>query len=261
LTERTFVELSGGRIEYRWFGPPVVDAGRPVLVLLHEGLGCVELWRDFPDRLAAATGCRVLAYSRFGYGASAPCALPRPVRYMHDEAIDVLPELLQALAVRQHILVGHSDGGSIALIHAGSAERPGLVAMVTMAAHIFNEPINTVAITKAREAYDGGKLREALARYHGSNTDCAFRGWSEAWLSDGFRKWNLEEYLPGISVPSLIIQGEDDEYGTVAQVDGIMAGLRSEKSSLMIPNCGHSPHRDRPAETVAAISDFAARFM
>jgi len=258
MSGRQIIELTGGPIEYQWLGPVAVDADRACLILLHEGLGCIELWRDFPDRLAEATGCRVLVYSRYGYGGSGPCALPRPTRYMHDEALDVLPELLQALEVRRHILVGHSDGGSIALIHASAAAQTGLCGMVTMAAHIFNEPINTIAITKAREAYDSGKLRGALARYHGDNTDCAFRGWSEAWLSEGFRNWNLEEYLPGIRVPALIIQGADDEYGTLAQVDGIMNGLTCPKERLILPDCGHSPHRDRPDETVSAISRFAA---
>lgn len=259
MAERSFANLSAGPIEYQWFGPVAVDAERPVLVLLHEGLGCVDLWRDFPEDLARATGCRVLAYSRYGYGHSAPCGLPRPVRYMHDEALDVLPELLQALGISTYILIGHSDGGSIALIHAGSAHRPGLVGMATMAAHIFNEPMNTVAITAARSAFDGGKLRDALARYHGDNTDCAFRGWSEAWLSDAFQDWNLEEYLPGIRVPSLIIQGQNDEYGTLAQVDGIIDGLTGRTERLILPSCGHSPHRDRPKEAVSALARFVTQ--
>lgn len=252
-----FVELSRGPVEYAWSGPAVVDSERPAIILLHEGLGCVELWRDFPERLAAETGCRVLTYSRHGYGRSAPCRLPRPPTYMHDEATLVLPELLAALEIRRHMLVGHSDGGSIALINAGAAPQPGLIGMVTMAAHIFNEPINTVAITRAREAYDSGKLKEALSRYHGDNTDCAFRGWSEAWLSEAFRHWNLEEYLPAIAVPGLIMQGENDEYGTAEQVDGIMRGLTCPSESLMLPACGHSPHRDQPEMTLGAIRRFA----
>jgi pimeloyl-ACP methyl ester carboxylesterase len=257
LSETSFIELSGGPVEYAWAGPVAVDAERPSIILLHEGLGSVDLWRDFPEKLAGETGCRVLTYSRYGYGRSAPCMLPRPARYMHDEALHVLPELLQILEIRRHILVGHSDGGSIALIHAGAAAQPGLAGMVTMAAHIFNEPINTVAITKAREAYDSGKLREALAKYHGVNTDCAFRGWSEAWLSDDFRQWNLEEFLPDIAIPSLIMQGENDEYGTIEQVNGIMRGLTCPKESLILPSCGHSPHRDQPEMTLAAIRRFA----
>lgn len=257
MTQANFIELSGGHIEYRWSGPALVEADRPAVVLLHEGLGCVDLWRDFPDQLADELSCRVLSYSRYGYGRSAPCALPRPTRYMHDEGLHVLPELLAALGVRRHILVGHSDGGSIALINAGAAAREGLIGMVTMAAHIFNEPINTVAINQAQKAFNSGKLRDALRKYHGENTDCAFRGWSEAWLSDGFQSWNLEEFLPGVRVPSLIMQGEDDEYGTSAQVNGIMDGLTGDKEALMLPACGHSPHRDQPEMTLGAIRRFA----
>jgi pimeloyl-ACP methyl ester carboxylesterase len=257
VSETHFVELSRGSIEYRWSGPVVVEADRPTIVLLHEGLGCVELWREFPDQLAEETSCRVLTTSRYGYGRSAPCALPRPTRYMHDEAISVLPELLQALEVRRHILVGHSDGGSIALINAAAAPQPGLIGMVTMAAHIFNEPINAMAINRACEAFEAGRLREALSKYHGDNTDCAFLGWSGAWLSDDFRDWDLREYLPRIAVPSLIMQGENDEYGTAEQVDGIMAGLVCTKEQLFLPSCGHSPHRDQTEMTLTAIRRFA----
>lgn len=257
MSEARLIELPGGPIEYKWSGPAVADADQPVMVLLHEGLGCVELWRDFPERLAEETGCRVLSYSRYGYGGSAPCALPRPTRYMHDEGLHVLPQVLAALEIRRHILVGHSDGGSITLVNAGGAAQDGMVGLVTMAAHIFNEPINTVAINQAKKAFDSGKLRDALARYHGDNTECAFRGWSEAWLSEGFGNWNLEEFLPSIKVPCLIMQGQDDEYGTMAQVEGIMAGLTCKKESLMLPACGHSPHRDQPEMTLGAIRRFA----
>ncbi|WP_416897757.1 MAG: alpha/beta fold hydrolase [Minwuia sp.] len=251
------VELSRGAVEYAWFGPPVSDAADPVIVLLHEGLGCVALWRDFPDRLSDATGLRVLAYSRYGYGGSAPCVLPRPISYMHDEALDVLPELLRALEIGPHLLVGHSDGGSIALINAGGAAEPGLRGVVTLAAHIFSEPVSIESIAKAKKGYELGRLKEALSRYHGANTDCAFLGWADAWLSGDFEDWNLEEYLPGIDVPCLVIQGEDDEYGTPAQVEGIAAGLTVRHETLMMPACGHSPHRDRTGETLSAIRRFA----
>ncbi|WP_417514534.1 alpha/beta fold hydrolase [Minwuia sp.] len=251
------VDLAGGTVEYRWYGPAAVDAELPVYVLLHEGLGCVALWRDFPERLAERLGRRVLAYSRYGYGGSSPCALPRPVTYMHDEARDVLPELLAALGIGAHVLVGHSDGGSIALIYAGSGPRAELRGLVTIAAHIFGEPINAAAINQARSAFDTGKLREALARYHGTNTDCAFRGWSEAWLSPGFADWNLETFLPGIDVPILIVQGSDDEYGTLAQVEGIAAGVSGPHETLVLPACGHAPHRDQPDAMLSAISRFS----
>ncbi len=251
--------LNQGRIEYRWFG----DRERtPTLVLLHEGLGCVDLWRTFPDALAARTGCGVLAYSRHGYGRSAPCALPRPISYMHDDARDVLPELLAHLKVGPHVLVGHSDGGSIALIHAGSVAGPDLKGLVTMAAHIFIEDVSVQSISAASSAFAEGKLRDALARHHGANVDCAFRGWADSWLNPAFRDWNLEEFLPAIRVPSLIIQGVDDEYGTAAQVDRIIAGIRGgsdvSAQALMLADCGHAPQKDQPDQTLAAIGAFVA---
>ncbi|MDF1720867.1 MAG: alpha/beta hydrolase [Minwuia sp.] len=251
--------LTGGDIEYCWFGSP--DSAL-TLVLLHEGLGCVDLWRDFPDRLAATTACRVLVYSRHGYGRSAPCKLPRPVSYMHDDARDALPELLEFLNVGRHVLVGHSDGGSIALIHAGSVAGPGLQGVVTMAAHIFIEDVSVRSIAVASQAFAAGKLRDALARYHGSNVDCAFRGWADSWLNPAFRDWNLEGFLPQIRVPCLIIQGEDDEYGTAAQVARTVAGIRSggkgTAEALMLANCGHAPQQDQPDTTLSAIGAFVA---
>jgi len=254
-----FAPLKGGDIEYRWYGP--ADSVL-TLVLLHEGLGCVDLWRDFPDALAQATGCRVLAYSRHGYGRSAACDLPRPISYMHDDARDVLPELLACLDVGPHVLIGHSDGGSIALIHAGSVAGPDLKGVVTMAAHIFIEDVSVQSITLANDAYASGKLRDALARHHGSNVDCAFRGWADSWLNPAFRHWNLEEFLPAIRVPVLVMQGVDDAYGTAAQVDGIVAGIRQGghvvPQSLMLPDCGHAPQKDQPERTLAAIGAFVA---
>jgi len=259
MSDIRFVSLANGDIEYRWYGDQSGNCGAALtLVLLHEGLGCVDLWRDFPSALAAGTGCRVLAYSRHGYGRSAPCALPRPVSYMHDDARDVLPELLQALEIGDHILVGHSDGGSIALINAGGAARPGLRGVVTMAAHIFIEDVSVRSIAAASEAYATGRLREALQRYHGANVDCAFRGWAESWLNPAFLDWNLTAFLPGISVPCLVMQGVNDEYGTVAQVDGIIAGIGEGAQALMLADCGHAPHQDQPQATLDAIGEFVA---
>lgn len=261
------VRLTGGDIEYRWFGVP--DSAL-TLVLLHEGLGCVDLWRDFPDVLASTTGCRVLAYSRHGYGRSAACALPRPISYMHDDARDVLPELLAGLGVGAHVLIGHSDGGSIALINAGTVAGPDLKGVVTMAAHIFIEDVSVQSIAAANSAFASGKLRDALARFHGPNVDCAFRGWADSWLNPAFKHWNLEEFLPAIRVPCLIMQGVDDAYGTAAQVDRIAAGIRGgdraaadigaggRVQSLMLPDCGHAPQQDQPAATLSAIGAFVA---
>jgi pimeloyl-ACP methyl ester carboxylesterase len=249
-----FLSIPQGRLEIRRIAAARSDA--PTLVFLHEGLGCVGLWRDFPDRVAAATGCGALIYSRFGYGASDPAALPRPLSYMHDEALTVLPEVLRAAGIGAHVLIGHSDGGSIALIHAGSAATPGLKGVVTMAAHVFVEDISITSIAAARQQWDSGDLRTRLARWHGANVDCAFLGWNQAWLDPAFRDWNIEDHLAGIRVPVLVMQGEDDEYGTLAQVESIRAHCGAE--TLVLPNCGHSPQRDQPATVIAALNRFIA---
>lgn len=255
MTVPDLAALSGGDIEYRWFG---ARDNTPTLVLLHEGLGCVDLWRSFPELLAQRTGCGVLAYSRHGYGRSAPCALPRPISYMHDDAQQVLPELLRHLGIGDHILIGHSDGGSIALINAGAAAAPGLRGVVTMAAHIFIEDVSVRSIAAANAAFAGGRLREALQRYHGENVDSAFHGWADSWLNPAFLNWNLEEFLPSITVPCLVMQGIDDEYGTAAQVEGIVAGVGPKARSLMLADCGHAPHQDQPEATLEAICAFVA---
>ncbi|MDX1593148.1 MAG: alpha/beta hydrolase [Gammaproteobacteria bacterium] len=251
------LHVDGRRLEAAWWGPPPGVA--PTLVLLHEGLGCVALWRDFPARLAAATGCGVLAYSRLGYGGSDPCPLPRPLTYMHDEALEVLPRVLEAARIRDAVVVGHSDGGSIALVHAGGCDTPALRGVVTFAAHVFCEELSVKSIDAARRAYEEGDLRARLARYHGTNVDCAFWGWNRAWLDPEFMHWNLEEYLPGIDVPVLAIQGRDDEYGTAAQVEAIVAGCGAEP--LFLDDCGHSPQRDREHATLEAVSRFVRRVL
>jgi len=244
----------GTRLEAAWLGPPPEAA--PTLVFLHEGLGCVELWRDFPARLAEATGCGALLYSRQGYGHSDPCPLPRPIRFMHHEALAVLPEVLAATGIRDHILIGHSDGGSIALIHAGSPPRPGLLGLVTLAAHVFCEDISRRSIAVARDNYLQGDLKSRLKAYHGENTDCAFWGWNEAWLNPAFIDWNIEEFLPAISKPLLVIQGEDDPYGTTAQVAAIERQTAGPVRLAMIAACGHAPHLQHKAEIVGKAAMF-----
>jgi pimeloyl-ACP methyl ester carboxylesterase len=250
--------LAGGRrLEYAWHGPRPDDA--PTLVFLHEGLGSVGLWRDFPARLAEATGCGALVYSRAGYGGSEAAVLPRGVRFMHDEGLVVLPEVLQAAGVREAVLVGHSDGASIALVHAGSradTEGPRLRALVLEAPHVFCEEVTVATIASTVEAYRNGDLRRSLERHHGANVDVAFEGWSGAWLDPAFRDWTIEEYLPGVRVPVLVIQGEDDRYGTLRQVEAVEAGCRGPVRGLVLPRCGHSPHRERPQEALAAMAEF-----
>lgn len=249
-----FTEVGGQRIEYEQ-----IDVGgqaRPSLVLLHEGLGSIAMWRDFPGRLAHATGCDALVYSRHGYGNSDPLTAPRDVGYMHDEALRTLPALLDQLAIARPILVGHSDGGSIALIHAGAGIRP-VAAVVTLAAHVLVEDIAVASIAAAKVAYETADLRAKLARYH-SDVDGAFWGWNRIWLDSEFRAWNIEAYLPRIACPVLAIQGEDDEYGTMEQMRRIGAQVR-DIELVALADCRHSPHRDQPGAVQDAITRFVDR--
>lgn len=253
------VNLPGGRVEYRWIGQKqsvLRDVDQPVLVFLHEGLGCIALWKEFPDQVAEVTGLPALVYSRVGYGGSDPCVLPRPLTYMHDEAKIELPALLSALGIGRHILIGHSDGASISLIYAGSGAREGLLGLAVLAPHSFCEDISIKSIQAAHRAYEETDLRSRLAKYHGDNVDYAFRGWCDAWLTREFRHWNIEEYVKRIIAPVLVIQGEDDEYGTAAQVDFIAQQAGGRVETQLLPCCGHSPHRDQPDVTRDALKSF-----
>ncbi|MCC6471469.1 MAG: alpha/beta hydrolase [Alphaproteobacteria bacterium] len=248
-----FLDIAGARLECRRIAG---DPGIPTLVLLHEGLGSVSMWRDFPDKLSASAGAPVFLYSRAGYGKSSPSPLPWPTTYMHREALDVLPRVLDAAGIGDCVLLGHSDGGSIALIHAGGDPHRGLKGVVTMAAHVFNEKVCVDSIAEARVVYEKTDLRQRLMRYHGDNVDNAFRGWNDVWLSEDFWRWNIEEYLPRITVPVLAMQGMDDEYGTESQVDAIVRQVGGRAEKLMLPNCKHSPHRDQPAMVLEAVGRF-----
>lgn len=252
-----FLRAGGRRLEYAWHGPPPEQA--PTLVFLHEGLGCVSLWRDFPARLAEATGCGALVYSRAGYGRSDPAPLPRPVGFMHDEALRVLPEVLDAAGVRDAVLVGHSDGASIALVHAGSGRAGRVRALALEAPHVFVEDVSVESIARIGRAYRETGLRAKLARHHGANVDCAFLGWNGVWLDPEFRAWNIEEYLPRVAVPVLVVQGEADEYGTPAQVEAVRRGAGGPVETLLLPGVGHAPHRDAPEATLDAMAEFVGR--
>jgi pimeloyl-ACP methyl ester carboxylesterase len=247
-----FVVAGGRRLEYRWIGPRGDEA--PTLVFLHEGLGSASLWRDFPDRLAAAAGCGALVYSRAGYGRSDPAELPRPVEFMHHEAV-VLAEVLEGTGVRDPVLVGHSDGASISIIYAGSGAGPRPRGLVLEAPHVFTETHGLASIAAIREQYRTTDLRERLARHH-ANVDVAFRGWNDVWLDPEFRAWNIEAYLPRITAPVLVVQGEEDEYGTRAQVDAIRADAGGPVEVLAVPGCGHSPHREHPDLVLAVMARF-----
>jgi pimeloyl-ACP methyl ester carboxylesterase len=254
----TFLTAAGHRLEYRWSRP--LGGARPdspVLVFLHEGLGSVALWKDFPDKVSVLSGCPALVYSRYGYGRSDPLAEARSIDYMHREALDVLPEVLASLQIERPLLIGHSDGASIALIYAGShAER--LRGAIVMAPHVFVEDVTVASIAQAKRTYETTDLPTKLGRYH-DNVESAFRGWNDIWLHPDFRAWNIEAYLSGITCPVLLIQGEDDRYGTVAQVDAIARQMKAPVQALVLRACGHSPHVDKPEETAQAIVEFVRR--
>lgn len=256
MTDARFLHACGARLECRWTGPAPADA--PTLVFLHEGLGSVSTWRDFPDALAAATGCGALVYSRAGYGRSDPVPLPRPVRFMHDQAT-VLHAILAQTGIRQPILVGHSDGASIALIAAGTARISGLLGLVLEAPHTFAEPHGLESIARIADVYRTTNLRERLMRHHGDNVDTAFWGWNRVWLDPAFRAWNIEDVLPGITAPTLVIQGADDEYGTWKHVESIQHGSSGPVETLLLPHCGHAPHVEQRDAVLAAMTGFIAR--
>jgi pimeloyl-ACP methyl ester carboxylesterase len=249
-----FLTAAGHRLEYEHI-PGKPEA--PTLILLHEGLGSVALWRDFPTKLAQATGYPLVVYSRYGYGRSDPIAAPHGPRYMHDEALVALPELRQALGLEDVILIGHSDGASIALIHAGSRRFP-VRALILEAPHVFVEEVSIKSIAEARTLYETGELRQRLARYH-ADVDSAFRGWNDAWLDPAFRDWTIADYLAGVTCPVLAIQGEGDEYGSLAQIDAIERGVRGPFTKLVLRHCRHSPHRDQEASVLEAMAGFIER--
>ncbi len=249
----TFLAVGGHRLEYASWG--TTDGPPQTLVLLHEGLGAVSTWRGVPATIASRTGWRVVAYSRPGHGSSDPAALPRDVRFMHDEALHILPGVLDALRVEQAVLFGHSDGGSIALIFA--ATYPERVrGLVLEAPHVFVEDLSVASIARMKMAYETTDLRDRLARYHGNNVDIAFRGWNDVWLSPEFRSWNIEALLPRVTCPALMIQGVDDEYGTLRQVEAIAAQAGGRAETLVLADCGHVPHRDQPERVLAAVEGF-----
>ena len=247
----SFLTIQGHRIEYQLLAG--AEPGAPVTVFLHEGLGSLAMWKDFPRRVVDATGCPALVYSRYGYGQSDPLTGPRPVDFMHDEALHALPELLDKLEVQQPILFGHSDGGSIGLIHAGGTKR-AVRGLILMAPHVMVEDVSIRSIEAAKRAYETTDLREKLGRYH-SDPDSAFWGWNEIWLRPGFRDWNIEEYLPSIACPILAIQGEDDEYGTMEQIARIERAV-PRVETLKLKNCRHSPHRDQPDAVIERVARF-----
>ncbi|MBK6396377.1 MAG: alpha/beta hydrolase [Betaproteobacteria bacterium] len=249
-----FVDVGGARLEVER-----IDVGRASgapIVMLHEGLGSVSMWKDFPHRVAHAANRNVLAYSRAGYGRSSPAKLPYGVRYMHDEALVVLPRLLDACGIERPILLGHSDGASIALIHAAAAGRP-VAGLALMAPHVVVEDVSVASISAAKVAWRTTDLRAKLARYH-DDVDGAFTGWNDIWLHPDFRDWNIEDLVRDVRCPILAIQGEDDEYGTFDQIERIER-LAPDVERVRLADCRHSPHRDQPDAVLEALVRFVDR--
>ena len=250
-----FLPVDDVSIEMRAWGP-LRSKTLPV-VLLHEGLGSVAMWRDFPEKLATTIGTGVLAYSRQGYGQSDPCTLPRPLDYMEREATRVLPRILDAADIKQCILVGHSDGASIAALHQMTGD-DRVRGLVLMAPHFFVEDLSVESIGIVRTAWRETDLPRRLGKYH-RDPENAFLGWNQAWLDPAFRDWNISHCIDRFRVPCLAIQGKLDGYGTKAQVDIISARSPGPVETHMLDECQHSPHKDQPAETLALISDFVRR--
>jgi pimeloyl-ACP methyl ester carboxylesterase len=252
------LQIGAAELEYRMIGPLPHEA--PTLVLLHEGLGSVGQWGDFPDRLATATSAGVFVYSRAGYGESSPVPLPRPLTYMHDEALQALPQILDAIGFRRGILIGHSDGASIATIYAGSVQDHRIRGLSLIAPHFVVEDVSIASIAAAKRAYETTDLREKLARWH-RHVDVAFRGWNEAWLDPQFRNWDISESLAYIRVPVQIVQGEADQYGTLRQIEIARDECYCPVDVTVLPGIGHTPQREAANRTLIAVSDFVNRML
>jgi pimeloyl-ACP methyl ester carboxylesterase len=258
LADQGFVELGDMRLEYRMIGPRPDEA--PTIVMLHEGLGCVGLWNEFPDKLVAATSAGVFVYSRAGYGRSSSSVLPRPITFMHDEAKEVLPRLLDAIGFRRGLLLGHSDGASIATIYAGSVQDHRVRGLILIAPHFFTEDMGIAAIARVRETYATTDLREKLARWH-ADPDNAFRVWNDTWLEPSFRAWDITTELAYIRVPILIVQGETDQYGTIKQIEAAERECYCPVEVALLPGVRHSPHREAPDVLLKTASEFANRLL
>lgn len=258
LASSGFLRIGDSDLEYRMIGPQPSEA--PTIVMLHEGLGAAALWGDFPQSLQAATGMGVFVYSRSGYGASSPASLPRPLDYMSREALDVLPALLNAIGFQRGVLLGHSDGASIAAIYAGGSGDHRLRGVVLIAPHFIVEDVSVASIAAIRTTYETTDLRTKLARWH-RDVDNAFYGWNDAWLDPDFRRWDISDYLAYIRVPIAILQGEADQYGTNRQVEIAQEECYCPVDVTLIPQSGHSPHRETPELTLATVSDFVRRIL
>jgi len=258
LSESGFLDLGDVRLEYRMAGPRPSDA--PTLILLHEGLGSAGMWGDFPEKLAAVTGCGVFAWSRVGYGHSTPATLPLKLDFMHFEAQRILPRLLDAIGFRQGLLVGHSDGASIAAIYGGSVQDHRVRGLVLMAPHFIVEDVTINSIREIRRAFDTTDVRQRFQRWHG-DADATVRGWTDVWMKNDFRTWDIRDVLAYIRVPILIIQGEHDHYGTTRQIEIAHEECTCPVEVLMVPGIQHVPHREAPEPTLTAIAEFCRQLL
>jgi pimeloyl-ACP methyl ester carboxylesterase len=252
------LKIGDAELEYRFVGPQ--PGAAPTLVLLHEGLGSAALWGTFPETLAKATGAGVFAYSRSGYGRSTPAQLPRPLDYMQREAFEVLPQVLDAIGFRRGLLLGHSDGASIATLYAGGVEDHRIRGVSLIAPHFIVEDISVSSIAEIRQTYEATDLRVKLSRWH-ADVDNAFYGWNDAWLDPEFRAWDISETLAYIRVPLQIIQGADDHYGTVRQIEIAREECSCPLEVSLIAGAAHAPQREAAAETLAIIAAFANRIL
>lgn len=250
------LSIDGKALEYACFGPPPSEA--PTVIMLHEGLGSVALWKDFPQALAAKSGYGVFVYSRAGHGASDPETLPRPLDHSTRHALDILPQVLDQIDLQKAVLLGHSDGATIAAIYAGSVIDHRIRGLVLMAPHFFTEPGGLAEIAKAKTAYESGDLRARLAQYHTDPDNC-FWGWNTLWLDPGFADWNVADVIDYLRIPVLAIQGRDDQYGTLAQIEEIENRIYSPVDVEILEGCRHAPHLDQPEQTLAVTAEYLAR--
>ncbi len=248
--------VQGKQLEYQCYGPTPNQA--PTVVMLHEGLGCAALWRDFPREIAKATGWGVFVYSRAGYGQSDAADLPRPLNYMTEEATTVLPVVLDAIGLQRGVLLGHSDGASISAIYAGSIEDHRVRGLVLMAPHFFTEDMGLAEIAKAKTAFENTDMAERMAKYH-RDPENTFRGWNDAWLHPDFKAWNVAEVTDYLRIPTLAIQGREDQYGTLAQIEEIATRSYAPVEVEIIERCTHAPHLDQPEQTLAVVTEFLMR--
>ncbi len=253
-----FLKIASGNIEILWHKKGHKDS--PTLIFLHEGLGCVDTWKDFPLKLSQKTGCPALVFSRFGYGRSDLEPLPWKINFMHKNALKILPEILKQAKIKDYILIGHSDGGSIGIIFAGSPYATSLKGLITISAHVFCEQITKDCIKDAKINFEQNGLKQSLAKYHGKNTENAFWGWNDVWLNPNFMHWNIEKYLGRIKVPMLSIQGKEDQYGTHKQIDSIKDQVKNIETSLM-DECKHAAHLEQPEKTLQIMTEFIHKIL